>query len=104
MDRDPIDVIGIDNKGRLYVRPRSRSFPYIYREAMEVHWDIDGHFLFAPPPPRAQLASPAWWFKQILFAAREQGVELYIQPETTWQNISLQLFSEISTSCGSASA
>jgi hypothetical protein len=45
MTMDRIDEIGIDPGGRLYVKPVSASFPDVYREAMEVHWDPTGGFL-----------------------------------------------------------
>jgi len=91
MDRDAIADIGIDEKGRLYVAPQTKTFPFIYREALEVNWDDKGHYLHAPPPPRAQLATPIWWFKQIISAARVQGCELCIEPHTKWHNITPQL-------------
>ncbi len=62
MEREAIAEIGIDDIGRLYVAPQNKKFPYIYREAMEVHWDEDGQYLYAPPAPRAQLATPVGGF------------------------------------------
>lgn len=96
MDRDAIAEIGIDAQGRLYVSPLTKTFPYIYREAMEVYWDATGRYLHAPPPPRAQ-RGVIWWFRQILAAAKEQGCELQIEPETKWKNISHELKEEISS-------
>jgi hypothetical protein len=104
MDMDTIAEIGIDDKGRLYVLPQTQAFPYIYREAMEVHWDITSRYLYAPPPPRAQLATPIWWCLQILAAAKEQGCVLHIAQETKWKNISPQLKEEILSSFGAAPA
>ena len=48
MDNDVITEIGIDDKGR---------------------------YLFAPPPPRARLATPIWWFQRILGAAKSRRGE-----------------------------
>ncbi len=97
MDRDAIAVVGIDEQGRLYVMPLTVTFPYVYREAMEVHWDDDGHYLYAPPPPRSQLAPAVWWFRQIIAAARAQDCELHMAPETRWHNIPYQLMEEITS-------
>ncbi|MBW8371023.1 MAG: hypothetical protein K0M66_08620 [Thiobacillus sp.] len=104
MDRDAIIEIGIDDKGRLYLTPSTKAFPYIYREAMEVHWDDQGHYLHAPLPARAQLAQPIWWFERILAAAREQDCELYIDQQTKWHNVPVQLKSEILSITGAAHA
>jgi hypothetical protein len=95
MDRDAIAEIGIDDKGRPYMTPSTRAFPYLYREAMEVHWDDQENYLHAPLPARAQLAQPIWWFERILAAAREQDCELYIDQHTKWHNVPSQLRSEI---------
>jgi hypothetical protein len=104
MDNDAIAEIGIDDKGQLYVAPQTKTFPYIYREAMEVYWNDAGRYLFAPPPPRAQLAQPIWWFHQIIAAAKEQACELRIEPETKWHNIPQQLREEIISALGAAHA
>lgn len=95
MDRDLISEIGIDDLGRLYVAPKTKKFPYIYRESMEIHWDDNNHFLFAPPPPRAQLAAPVWWFQRILAAAKEQDCELRFTEETRWHNMPSETQKEI---------
>lgn len=104
MDRDAIAEIGIDAQGRLYVSPRTKTFPQVYRETMEVHWDRQGRYLYSPPPPRAQLAAPNWWFDQILSAAREQGCELQIAMETTWHNVPGPLKDEIISKYGRINA
>jgi hypothetical protein len=39
METDSIAEIAIDEVGRLCVRPSTASFPFTWREAMEVHWD-----------------------------------------------------------------
>lgn len=96
MDRDAIAEVGFDEQGRLYVMPLTVTFPYVYREAMEVDWDDSGHYLCAPPPPRSQLAPAVWWLRRILAAARTQDCELHLAPETRLQNIPYQLVDEIS--------
>jgi hypothetical protein len=95
MHIDGIKEVGIDNKGRLYVAPKSDTFPMIYREAMEVHWDVQGCYLFAPPPPRSELATPIFWYRQIIKAAKEQSCHLQLRPDTNWLNIPETLKAEI---------
>lgn len=94
MDRDEILEIGIDDKGRLYIAPKVKTFPFIYREAKEVHWDEKG-FLLAPAPPRSQLAEPIWWFQRIISVAREQACELVVTAETKWNNVPVKLKNDI---------
>jgi hypothetical protein len=50
MEIDNILEIGIDDEGRLYVKPTTTKFPMMYREAIEVHWDSNGDFLYSPKP------------------------------------------------------
>jgi hypothetical protein len=95
MDRDAIAEVGFDEQGRLYLMPLSASFPYVDREAMEISWDDHGHCLCAPPPPRSQIASPAWWLGKIFAAARAQDCELHLAPETRLRNIPYALTDEI---------
>ncbi|MEJ1959881.1 MAG: hypothetical protein WDM70_11045, partial [Nitrosomonadales bacterium] len=66
MHIDGIKEVGIDHEGRLYVTPKSKTFPMIYREAMEVHWDVKGRYLYAPPPPRSDLATPIFGIVRLL--------------------------------------
>ncbi len=84
MRRDDIVRIEISADGRLHVVPSSESFPYMWREAMEVHWDPDRQSLYGPPPRKW---SRARWLRQILNAAREQGCELTITDETEWVGV-----------------
>ncbi len=97
MDRDEIAEVGFDEQGRLYVMPVTVTFPYVYREAMEVAWDDEGRYLCAPPPPRSQLAPVGWWLRQIFAAAKAQDCELHLAPETKLRNIPYQLEDEIKT-------
>ena len=89
---DLIEEVGIDPGGRLYVKPFSASFPYIYREAMDVHWDATGGFLHSPVPRERTYFD---WFKQILAAAKEQSCELRLSGSTRWKNIPPSLRGEI---------
>jgi hypothetical protein len=84
MKRDLIDEIGIDAAGRLYVRPRESTFPLIYREGREVHWDDDNAFLYGPPPRRWGYIQ---WYRQIISVAAAQGVNLEPHPKTTWVDV-----------------
>jgi hypothetical protein len=47
---DSIEEIGIDDEGRLYIKPASQTFPLIYREAMEVHWNSERRCLYGAKP------------------------------------------------------
>jgi hypothetical protein len=104
MERDAISEVGIDALQRLYVLPQSREFQYIYREAMEVHWDQEHGFLYAPSPPRSQLKPLVWWFNQILAAAKAQSCELCLTAATRWQGIPDELRQEIIASSAAANA
>src|SRR5687768_9077286 len=84
MDRDTVARVEIDGDGRLHVVPSERSFPLIYREAMEVHWDPGRGSLYSPKPrdwgyPR--------WLQQILSAALAQDCQLQFSAGTAWLNI-----------------
>jgi hypothetical protein len=39
MQDEAIAEIGIDGEGRVYVRPASGGFEYVYRAGMAVYWD-----------------------------------------------------------------
>src|SRR5450830_1756627 len=104
MNSYEIAEIGVDDKGQLYVAPKTKTFLYIYREAMEIHWNNEGRYLFAPSPPRANLAKPIWWFNQIMAAAKKQSCELRITPETKWHNVPQQLKEEIVSALGATHA
>jgi hypothetical protein len=84
MERDTIAELEIDTVGKLHVVPSTQAFPYIYREAMEVHWDAARRSLYSPTPREWPYSR---WLQQILSAAREQGCELQLAPSTKWLNI-----------------
>jgi hypothetical protein len=88
MRSDPIEAVGIDEGGSLWVKPAEATFPLIYREAMEVHWDAERLRLYSP---KAREWSYCAWFKQIKAAAREQGVDLQLGQATTWSGIDPEL-------------
>ncbi len=93
MTEDAISEVGIDSEGRLYVRPSSVSFEYIYRAAMEVNWDAKERRLFSPRPREWTYAD---WFRQIVAAAADEyGIRLKLTIETTWSNIAEPLKNEI---------
>jgi hypothetical protein len=92
MERDTIAELEIDTVGKLHVVPPTHAFPYIYREAMEVHWDTVRRSLYSPTP---RAWSYSRWFQQIITAAREQGCELQLAASTKWLNIDPGLKSEL---------
>lgn len=89
---EQIAEIAIDDAGRLCVTPSSASFRYIWREAMEVHWEPQGGFLYSPKPREWTYSD---WFRQIAAAAREQGYPLQLSDSTVWRNIPASLKEEI---------
>ena len=92
MDQDEIQEIGIDIQERLYVKPSFKRFPHIYREAMEVHWDDEGAYLYSPKPRKWSYLD---WYKQIIKAGKEQSCSLTITKDTVWVNIPEKLKEEI---------
>lgn len=88
MQSDLIEAVGIDESGSLWVKPATATFPYIYREAMEVHWDAERACLYSPKPREWPYTA---WFRQIRDAAREQGYDLTLTPATTWNGIDPEL-------------
>ena len=92
MDADVIAEVGIDDERRIFVRPETAAFPYMYREAMDVHWDPAHRRLHSPVPREWTYLR---WFQQILAAAAEQSYELRLTPTTTWTNVPSDLRAEI---------
>ena len=88
MQTDTIEAVGIDEQGSLWVKPATATFPYIYREAMEVHWDAKRLCLYSPKPREWSYIA---WFKHIKAAAREQGIELKLGKTTSWSRIDSEL-------------
>lgn len=81
---DTIKKVGIDEDGRLWVEPMREQFPFIYREAMDVSWDLAKKRLYSPRPREWTYAN---WFERIRKAAREQGVDLVLDYSTTWLGV-----------------
>ena len=88
MRTDIIEAVGIDEGGSLWVKPTAATFPLIYREAMEVHWDAERLRLYSPKPREWSYTT---WFKQIRDAARQHGVDLQLGLATTWSGIDPKL-------------
>ncbi|MDA3945516.1 MAG: hypothetical protein PF439_02405 [Helicobacteraceae bacterium] len=92
MEKDEILQIGIDENKRLFIIPKTKSFPYIYRETMEVHWNSEGKFLYSPKPREWSYIE---WYTQILKAVKEQSCILTITENTQLVNIPEELKNEI---------
>jgi len=93
MDTDGIALIEIDASGRLCVSPKSASYPFVYRAAMEVHWDPHSKYLHSPSPREWSYAR---WLRQIRDAVKsEYGVTLIFTPQTQWRNIDETVKSEL---------
>ncbi len=88
MQTDDIEAVGIDNARSLWVKPATATFPYIYREAMEVQWDPKRVCLYSPKPREWSYID---WFAQIRAAALNQGVDLRIGPATAWIGVDPEL-------------
>lgn len=95
MTSDNIIEIGIDDKERLFVKPQTEEFEFIYRDASGVNWDTKGGFLFSPKPTEMNYFD---WFRQIILATKgEYGCELKVTSDTNWTNIPDELRNQI---CG----
>jgi len=88
MPADAILEIGIDEQERLYVRPATRTYTMIYREAVEVNWDAKRRVLFSPKPREWTYLK---WFSHIISTADPCASDLTITSETQWHNISEDL-------------
>ena len=88
VDIDQIIEIGIDDRGRLYIKPKEKEYPMIYREAVEVHWDHEGKFLYSPKPRDWSYFD---WFRHILDTADPRCMELKLTEETKWKEINEEL-------------
>lgn len=85
MTQDTIAEVGIDEEGRLYVRPLTSSFEHIWRAAMDVNWDASKRRLFGARPREKTYVD---WFRQIVAApADEYGTVLNLTTDTAWSNV-----------------
>lgn len=80
-----ISEIGIDFEEKLYIKPESYSFPDIYHEEIEIKWNSELKILHSPKPGEW---SYLMIYSQIIKAAKNQGVQLIIDSNTEWKNIS----------------
>ena len=92
MENDSILEIGINDKEGLYIKPSLAKFPYMYREAIEVHWDEKEKYLYGPKPRKWSYLD---WYNQIQSGANIQSFNLLITKETKWVNIPEKLKSQI---------
>lgn len=92
MERDEIIEIGIDSEERLYLVPKSKQFPLIYREAKEVSWSPEGKCLYSPKPREWSYVR---WYNQIVNAAKEQSCILSISKNVKWVDVPESLKLEI---------
>lgn len=84
MNLEKISEIAIDDSGRLIVKPTKQEFDYIYRSALEIHWDSKKKCLYSPKPREWTYLD---WYKQIMAAVEsEYGYELILTAETKWTN------------------
>jgi hypothetical protein len=90
---DSISDIGIDDVGRLYIKPQNEQFVLIYRSATEVHWDSDNRYLYSPKPREWTYLM---WYQHIVTVIRtECNCDLRITQETNWYSVSDNLKNEV---------
>ncbi len=87
MAPDSIIEVMIDPMGRLIIVPFSNTYPMIYREAVEVHWDARGKFLYSPKPREWTCFD---WFRHIVSTAGD----FILSQQTKWTNIPPELRAE----------
>ena len=93
MTTDNIMEIGIDNKERIYIKPETEHFEFIYRAAAEVGWDDKEHFLYSPKPKEWTYFD---WYRQIIMATKDEyGCQLVLTNKTQWTNIPNELKDQI---------
>jgi hypothetical protein len=91
--KDSIKEIRIDALERLCVTPEEQDFCFIWRAAMEVHWDEKGKFLYSPKPREWSYFD---WYMHILSAAKDEyGCKLFLTNKTSWVNIPIVLKEQI---------
>ncbi len=97
MNREKIVEVGINKDQRLFVRPSSTIFDYIYRSASEVHWNVESAYLYGGPLRATQPEFDyVMWFRKIVAAVKsEYGTELYMNDKTKWTNIPSELADNI---------
>jgi len=88
MSADFIIEISIDEQGRLLIYPEKNTYPMIYREGVEVHWDSKGGYLFSPKPREWTYLD---WFKHIISTVKD----LQLSPVTRWSNFPENLKADV---------
>ena len=93
MTTDNIIEVGIDNKERIYIKPETKYFEFIWRDASEVSWDDKNKVLYSPKPKEWTYFD---WYRQIILATKgEYGCQLVLTGKTQWINISDELKEQI---------
>jgi hypothetical protein len=93
MKNELIAEIGIDDRGRLFVRPAESTYDQIHRAAMGIGWNDETRSLVSPE--RLECSS-ARWFEQFLAAvADEFRTALTLGPTTVWIGIAPDLKHEM---------
>lgn len=93
MTIEKIIEVGIDGKGRLYIKPETQNFEFIWRDASEVGWDNKEKVLYSPKPKDWTYFD---WYRQIIMATKgEYGYQLTLTDQTQWTNISDELKEQI---------
>ncbi len=96
MDVIQILEVGIDKKGRLFIRPvvtslkNKESFEFVYRAAMAIYWDKKEEYFHASTAEDEDMPYRKW-FEQIVDAVKsELGFSLELSKATIWTGISIQ--------------
>ena len=85
MESEQIKEVGIDAEGKLFIKPLTQEYPFIYRAAMGVYWDDKNHYLYSPILSESKDFD---WFQQMLDAVRsEYQHRLLLTESTTWVNV-----------------
>jgi len=93
--QEEIIEIGIDDKERLFIKPKKERFALIYRTATEVHWDEKENFLYSPKPREWSYFD---WFRQITSVVETDcNCKLLLTTRTIWTNIPNELKIQIRT-------
>jgi len=93
MQDEAIAEIGIDGDGRVFIRPASGDYEFVYRAGMEVYWQPAAGRL---SHPEVRSWNPVQWFRQIVAAvASEYGVRLIPTGITAWSNVPPDVRAEI---------
>ena len=94
----PIEEIGLDDQGYLFVRPLAASadeFTHIYRAAMGIRWNSRLRALHAYEPARWAAMD---LYKQVIAAVdSEYGVQLHATLGTIWTRIPADIRKAIET-------